>query len=429
MTLAGGVPLTYADIAWPNFSPGLYPRPGQLTPGIPAVVDPNAGRPGRQIQWSIGVERELAPNLLVDVAYVGNRGAWWQGFGLVNYNANSAQRLASFGLNLNNPADVALLNMPLDSAQVEARGFTAPYAGFPLTATLAQALRPFPQYQSGLAPLWAPLGDTWYEALQTTVRKRYSHGLDFLFNFAWQKELTLGADSDTNNEVVSPVNNVFNRQNAKTLSGYDQPLISKLALSYTVPKLTQNKWLNLALSDWRISPFLQYASGLPILAPYAQNNLQNVTFQTVTPTGTGTFANRVPGVPLYIKNPNCHCINFSQDFILNPAAWSEPGPGQWGTAAPYYNDYRYARRPVENLAFGRIFRIRERANLDVRMEFANIFNRLELPNPTSTNALQTQVVKNGQVVSGFGAVNNINATTGTTFSPPRTGTLVVRLQF
>ncbi len=72
-----------------------------------------------------------------------------------------------------------------------------------------------------------------------------------------------------------------------------------------------------------------------------------------------------------------------QDFILNPAAWTQPGPGQFGTAAPYYTDYRYARRPIENLGFGRVFRITERMTMNVRMEFNNVFNRTELPNPDS----------------------------------------------
>jgi hypothetical protein len=132
---------------------------------------------------------------------------------------------------------------------------------------------------------------------------------------------------------------------------------------------------------------------------------------------------------LFTKDPNCHCINYGQDFILNPAAWSDPAPGQFGTAAPYYSDFRYARRPIENLAIGRIFRITERASLNVRLEFNNVLNRTELANPTSTNAKQSQIVSKGQVVSGFGAVNNISPTTGTTFSPPRTGTLVARFQF
>jgi hypothetical protein len=73
--------------------------------------------------------------------------------------------------------------------------------------------------------------------------------------------------------------------------------------------------------------------------------------------------------------------------------------------------------------------ITERVNVSIRAEFNNIFNRTELPNPTVSNAKLTQSVVNGSVVSGFGAVNTSSATTGTTFSPPRTGTVVARFTF
>src|SRR5579885_2736007 len=431
MVLGQGIPLTAADIAWPQYRPGLYPLPNSLT-GPPVVVDQNAGRPGRQLQWSFGVQREIFRNLAVEADYVGNRGAWWQAFQLVNYNALSQQLLATYGLSLNNPADITLLNSPINSALAAQRGFSnPPYAGFPTGATVAQSLRPYPQYSSGLTPIWSPLGDTWYNALQVKVTKRLSYGLDFAYNFTWQKSLTLGAENDTNGGLAGQVNDVFNRANAKTLSGSDQPFVSILALNYTVPKFGRNKIVRALASDWRFSPYLQYASGLPILAPYAQNNLNSVTFQ-LTSLGLGagsTFANRVPGVPLFTKDLNCHCINQGLDFTLNPAAWQDPTPGQFGTSAPYYSDYRYERRPIENFGFGRIFRITERAQFNIRIEFSNIFNRTELPNPVSTNAKLTQTTRNGLVVSGFGAMNTSSLTTGTTFSPPRTGTLVARFQF
>ena len=31
----------------------------------------------RLFQWSIGVQHEIARGLVVEAAYVGNRGAWW----------------------------------------------------------------------------------------------------------------------------------------------------------------------------------------------------------------------------------------------------------------------------------------------------------------------------------------------------------------
>ena len=56
-----------------------------------------------------------APNLLVEAAYVGNRGVWWQANTLIAPNALTSQILAAHGLSLNNPADLKLLATPLES--------------------------------------------------------------------------------------------------------------------------------------------------------------------------------------------------------------------------------------------------------------------------------------------------------------------------
>jgi hypothetical protein len=128
---------------------------------------------------------------------------------------------------------------------------------------------------------------------------------------------------------------------------------------------------------------------------------------------------------LFLKNLNCHCIDPNKDFVLNPAAWSDPAPGQFGTAAAYYNDYRQQRRPSETMSLGRLFRIREAMSFEVRGEFFNIFNRSEFNSPDSTNALAPPVVNSAGVpTSGFGRVNPASV-----FAPPRSGQIVARFQF
>jgi hypothetical protein len=334
---------------------------------------------------------------------------------LVNLNAISYQRLAADGININNPSDLALLTMPLSSAAVQARGFTAPYPGFPMSQTLAQALRPYPQF-STITVTGAPLGKTWYDSLQAKLTKRVSHGLDVSSNFVWQKEL---ADNE------GPVNNVFNLATAKTFSSYSQPFAFVLAFTYRLPAVTSNKWVRNAIRDWTLGGLFKYASGLPILSPVAQNNLGSVLFQGTTANSAGTYANRVPGVPLFLQNLNCDCFDPTKTLVLNPAAWTEPAAGQFGTAAPYYNDYRYARTPSESASLGRIFRIRENMIFQIRAEFFNVFNRTGMNQPTSTNALAT-TTHNGQglLTGGFGYIN-----TGSVLNPPRNGQIVARIQF
>ena len=433
MTLAAGVP--FAPLPFPNYDVGQFPQPGYATQQAPNVwYDQNAGRPARQMQWSIGLQRELAKDLVVEANYVGNRGVWWNAPGLVDVNALSPQRIAAAGLSLNNPADVTLLGSRLNSATAASRGFsTPPYAGFPLTATVAQSLRPFPQFSS-ITALWAPDGNTWYDSLQAKATKRFSRGLQFSAVFTWSKQLSTAAPSNvtipgTGGQAVS---DVFNRSLNKYLSPFDQPFLFTISASYTVPSLHTNKLLSWAARDWQINTLLGYGSGLPILAPVAQNNLNTVLLRNVTPVSSQVgYANRVPGQPLFLHDLNCHCFDPNQVFVLNPAAWSQPGPGQWGTGAAYYSDYRFQRRPNENLGLGRAFRFKERYELNIRMEFNNIFNRAEMPNPTSTNAAQTQVKTNGVPTAGFGfvATANTGIVSNTQTPTSRQGTVVARFRF
>jgi hypothetical protein len=428
MVLSGGVPFTAQQIVWPNLDPGQFPKVGPGTPpvgaGPPSVIDQNAGRPARNLQWSVGVQREVVRNLVVEAAYVGSRGAWWAPISspLVNYNYLTPQLLSSYGLSLNNPADLTILTAQLGSAAAGRFQNKLPFAGFPSTATVAQSLRPFPQFNSGLTPIWAPLGDTWYDSLQVKGTKRLSHGLDVTAAFTWAKELDnlAGATIPTD---------VGNRQTAKTLDTLYRPLVTSFAVNYTVPRLGEFKpaafkAVSWAARDWQIAAFVQYASGALIAPPAATSSptMNTLVFEN-------TVQNRVPGAALFTQDLNCHCFDPSTNFVLNPAAWANPAPGQFGTAT-YYNDYRAQRRPVENLAVGRLFRIREKASLNLRIEFTNVFNRTEVNDPSSTNPQLAQTRVNSsdphsQTTAGFGFINTL----GTTFGAPRQGQIVARFQF
>jgi len=442
MTLSSGIPFTPAS--FPNFDQGQYPQPGYAGKQAPAVwYDRNAGRPGRQLQWSIGVQREVFQNLAVEVLYIGTRGAWWNSPGLIDVNALTPERLAAFGLDINSPADQALLRGQLGASAAVQRGFKPPYAGYPTNVSLAQSLRPFPQFSS-ITSLWSPLGKTWYDLLQVKATKRLSQGLSFTSSLSWSKNLSMGSAS---NVVVpgtggSPVNDVFKRNDNKYISQYDQPFAFNTSLTYTLPAIRGNRILTMALRDWTIGAFATYASGMPILAPAAQNNLNSLLLRTGTSL---SYANRVPGQPLFLKDLNCHCFDPNKEFVLNPAAWSDPAPGKFGSGAAYYSDYRYQRQPTESFSFGRDFRLASegKVKLNIRAEFTNIFDRSRIPNPTSTNALATRTGTDangkaltlaatdsghvdGKTTGGFGFINTAVAP-----STPasRQGQLVGRITF
>ena len=430
--LAVGIPRSLDPAPWPNYNarqyPSSFPIPG---PGAP-LFDQNAGRPPRQYQWSIGFQREIMRDLAVEAAYVGSRGIWWVAPGLINLNAIPQQMLAAHGLNLSNPTDDTLLTSTLNSPIAAAMGFSnPPYNGFPLGQTVAQSLRPYPQYTT-IAAYWDPLGDTWYNALQAKATKRFSHGLSFLGTFAWSKSLDSGAENDPSAGTagLAVFNDVFNRSLNKYLSLYDQPFQFRISLNYTTPNVRANKVLSYILRNWTYGALLSYQSGLPLEVPLSQNtlNTSSLVFES-------TFADRMPGQPLFLKNLNCHCFDRQTTQVLNPAAWTDPPNGQFGTSAAYYSDYRTERRPIENMNFGRTWRMKERASLNVRIEFTNIFNRSVVGDPSGSNFLAPITrLPNGNISSGFGYINATSAPTTTGSAnvinlSPRTGILVARFTF
>lgn len=418
--LQNGLPYV---VKFPNFDPGQQPYNG-IPAGSLNFFDQNAGRPGRQVNFSAGIQREIMRNLVAEISYVGNRGAWWQANSLVNDKAITPAMLSQFGLDINSATDRALLALPIGSPQAAARGLFKPYANFPSTQTVKQAISPYPEYTSMLR-LWVPIGDTWYDSMQITLNKRFSHGLDFQGSYTWSKQLTIGAEGDVSFfQTVSPVvNDVTNRPTNKYLSGYDQPQLLVFSGNYTTPRLPGNKILSYVARDWVLGGVFRYGSGLPIRVPNSNNNLNAVL-------NRGTFANRVPGVPLFLQDVNCHCYDPSRTLVLNPAAWTDPAPGQFSSSAAYYTDYRYQRRPVENMSLGRTFRIKERTQVNIRAEFTNIFNRTEPANPSNGTApgatFTAPIGKDGQgrYTSGFGYM-----TYATPFGTPRTGQLVARFTF
>src|ERR1700733_14326731 len=363
MTLAGGIPAN--DIpTWPVFSPGVAPISPSGNQAFPAgvnLLDPNAGRPPRQNQGSIGIQREITRNIVVDASYVGNRGVWWQAPSLEDVNGITPAILAAHGMHLSNPAIPKLLSTPLRSvsaATLAQYNLSCPYSGFSTANTVAQAIRPFPQF--GFIPVSGdPLGKTWYDSLQTKLTVRPTHGLVLTSTFSWQKSLDIGVDGNPNTFVAAATNPSVNNATqaplqSKSISEFDQPLLFVVAGSYTLPKVEQLKAASYVFRDWQIGTLLSYSSGLPIPVPASSSSISNQLF-------SGALDNRVPGVPLYlVPSLNCHCFDPSTTPVLNPAAWAAPPAGQFGTAAPFYSDFRYARHPNENINLGRTWRIKER---------------------------------------------------------------------
>jgi hypothetical protein len=422
---------------WPNFDPGQSPLPGTIT-GFNnfALIDPHASRPPRQNQWSVGIQREISHNFVMELSYVANRGVWWSGpLGYVNQ--PSPQTFAAFGLDpYHNPADNILLSQPLSSPGVIAKiGNYLPYPGYSSSNTLFNALRPYPQF-STITVTDSPTGKTWYDSMQVKGTKRLSHGLQVNGTFTWSKALQGTRE-----------NFFFPDSSSKSIEATDQPFLFNANILYQTQKWFQNKYAALATKDWQVGAFIQYGSGLPLIPPVST---------ATNPLGSSEMVRT--GQPLYLKDLNCGCINPYTDQVLNPAAWANPasgtfGPGPAGTANALivsnllYSDFRQARRPLENFNIGRNFRFGRdgRYNLQIRAEFANIFNRTQVGNPATTGANVSPGItpsKNGagQYTGGFGVINEVvavgstptisgNGVVNQLYGQPRQGTLIARFTF
>jgi hypothetical protein len=424
---------------WPNYDPGQVP----ISPGANFMtsVDRHAGYPPRQLMWSIGIQRELSKDMSLEVSYVGNRGVWWNSPGvLTDPNRVTPDILAKHNMSIGNVDDGLLLISDFNSVSAEvkaAKNLTPPYAGF--KGTVSQALRPYPQFGS-IFVLWAPLGNTWYDSLQAKFTKRFSHGLDLTANYTFQKELTIGTETqDTAFEVNPAIIDLNDLRSNKGISASSVPHRLVIAGTYLTPDWASTyKPLRYALKDWRFGAYLVYQSGLPIMAPMALNYPNPAQMLSLCApfsvlggcntspffNANASYSNRKAGVPLFTQDPNSN-YDPSTTFILNSDAWETPSAATFGVGSGYYNDYRYRRAPIENMSLERIFPVREGMRLSIRVELNNVFNRTRIPVPSNSMLLpKAYNPSTGLPSSGFGYTSNyINA------GGQRTGQLVARFEF
>ena len=134
------------------------------------------GRPPYFQNFTFSVQRELPWSMLAEAAYVGVKGTRLS-TNLININEVDPRYL-SLG---------ALLTRPANSVEAQAAGIRLPWAGF--SGTVAQALRPYPQYNN-IQARYNPNGNSTYHALQTKIDKRFSRGFSILAAYTWSKTIS-----------------------------------------------------------------------------------------------------------------------------------------------------------------------------------------------------------------------------------------------
>ena len=270
----------------------------------------------------------------------------------------------------------ALLQRPIDSPEVIAAGFSKPYPNF--TGTLAQALRPYPQYFN-ISERNSGIGRTWYDSLQTKLERRFGN-LQLSATYVFSKSLAL----DTYRQIFSQTNtypqDAYNQQENKSYSFFDQPHVLNILWSWNLPFGKGKKWLGTGgqwqdwiVGGWSISGIQQYRSSslIQVMAPNTLGN--GVIFSRYKKANIGTGPIRT-GADVTSLDPNDPSIRW-----FNAAAFTIPGQYELGNSAMFYGDFRnpYVRNEQLSIVKRTNFRYMEERGvmLTYRADIYNVFNR------------------------------------------------------
>ena len=217
--------------------------------------DPNFGGKAPYYEdWSFNIQHSFTPNLVLSVAYSGSAGHWLPGAGGRRaHHQPDSDAIPSAGIS----AELDLERPHLAQAQALFPNIAIPFPNF--TGTIGQALKPFPQY-SGISDPWLDVGNSTYNALQISLNQRFSHGLTFMLNYTFSKEL---------DDLVGRARSHQGFPGKRT-GRHRSPQCGQrdlrlpVALRRGSQTEQQIKVLNAVISHWQVSGIFTYTSGAPL---------------------------------------------------------------------------------------------------------------------------------------------------------------------
>jgi hypothetical protein len=302
-----------------------------------------AFRTPRVHQFSFGFQRQLPFGMTVDASYVGSRTRKAAVDKPFNELPVEALALGATVLNQSVPNPFQGL--------INAGGLGA------ATVPRQQLLRPYPQFTSfNMAD--RNEGSMWYNSLQVSLEKRYSHGLSFIAAYTLSKNIE--ALSYLNGQDPAPT---------RTLTSWDRPHRLTIAPMYELPfgpgrqflNGNHKVWSRLA-GGWQTVVTSTFTSGAPMSIPgnvylLGDPRLENPTWDRLFKTGVidvnGTVRNVLPGEqPVFQVRP---------PFTLRttPLRYGNLR-NQWGTTF----DFSVLKKVV----------VTERVRAQFRVEAFNVFN-------------------------------------------------------
>jgi hypothetical protein len=367
-------------------------------------------------QWNITVDRELGRDISVSVAYVGSAG----------------RRLPSSidPLNAIDPRHLSMGEALYDEFQpgmTSLHGVALPYNGWVEQMTgcapsVAQALRPFPQYCSNLQGLNENHGESHYNSLQVKLEKRFSGGVYGLVSYTLSKTISSASDNTQRDAVtwsgLQGVISPFEAERNEVIAATDTPHVLSAAFVYELPVGQGRKYLNTGgvtnalVGGWQMSTIFKYSSGLPM---YFRSGFCNVPgafragcIPAITDAGSafaqdkGSFDPNAG--PLFNKNAFESVSAFN--FYYGQGNRIEESVRGFG----YHN---------QDLSFIKNTRMGGGTNVQVRFEIFNLWNWHMFTNPGEWGGL---AFNNDLASPDFGKWNG-------SVTDPRTMQLAVRFEF
>jgi hypothetical protein len=323
----------------PFIDPGFGVVSSATAAGTLDHFGPDYGKAPRVYNWSINVQHEIK-NFLIDIAYVGNRGRGLNSTLMLN---QVDPKYLSLG---------ALLRQRIDAPAVIAAGFKKPYEAFPNGATLAQSLRPFPQYNN-VFDRNSGDGQTWYDSLQIKGERRFG-AWQMMASYVWSKSLGRlhFRQIFSQTATASQPQNNYNLSDTKTLLPFDQPHMFNFLNSFDLPfgkgrKFfgSSNRAVDTAIGGWSLGVINRYASSglVEITAPNTLNAGTLFTLNKKANLSGGTIRTGIDRKTLDPNNPNVRFFGCRPEAIAGQtnrfqcAAGSTPfnipGEFEFGSAA------------------------------------------------------------------------------------------------
>jgi hypothetical protein len=327
--------------------------------------DPNQRTPYVE-QTSFGLEYQLIGDTVVSATYVGN-------WGRKEERVRDANQPQVTGFDTGCP----VLQFPFTNLNTVSTVDTFAGAGNPCATTGSHAYLEEATFD----------GNSNYNSVEFALRRRISNGLSYSLGYTFAHGLANYRDNLTAQQLPQNSYNYSAEMGNSVLdvrSRFVGNFLWELPLGQGKRFMSGDNFAARWLGGWQFNGIVTLQTGTPFNVTANNDGLVDGN----NPVYANCIGDPYAGAT---RNPKLYTTT---GFIINPAAFSQPGPGQFGTCAPY--QFYGPGIQMWDLSLFKQFKFTERYQLQFRTEFFNAFNHPNFANPNA----------NIGSPGSFGKVNN-----------------------